>query len=51
MARKRNKYLVPPEVGERIYPDGQDMDHEKDGTEERQKVVQFVIEQAGPAAG
>ncbi len=44
MARERNEDLVPPEVGERIYPHGQDMHDQKDRAEQRQKVVQFAIE-------
>ena len=41
---KRDEDFLPPEVGEWIYPDGQDMHSEKDRTEQRQKVVQFAIE-------
>src|SRR6266566_1936947 len=44
MAGEWNKYLVPPEVGEGIDPDGQDMHSEKDRAEQREKVVQFAVE-------
>src|SRR6202043_1613973 len=43
VARQWNEYLVPAKVGEWIEPHGQDMHYEKDGAEQRQKVVQFVF--------
>src|SRR6266487_3051485 len=36
MTGERNKYLVPPKVGEGIDPDGQDMHSEKDRAEQRE---------------
>ena len=51
MARERNEYLVPAEAGEGINPHGQHMHHQKDGAKQRQKVVQFAIDQTRPATG
>jgi len=50
MTCKWNEDFVPSEVGERIYPHRQDMYDEKDCAQQRQKVMQFAIEQARPAA-
>lgn len=50
-ADERDEDLAPAKMGERINPDSQDMHDEKDHAEQRQKVMQFAIEQAGPAAG
>ena len=51
MAHKRKEYLAPSKVGERIQPYCQHMHDRKDRAEQRQKVMQFAIEQARPAAG
>src|SRR6266851_651417 len=51
MTCKRNEDFFPAKLGERVHPDCQDVYHEKDCAQQRQKVMQFAIEQARPAAG
>ena len=51
MACKGNEYLVPTETSEWVYPHRQHMHNHEDRAEQRQKVMQFAIDQARPAAG
>src|SRR2546425_8684280 len=48
---ERDEDFAPSKVGEGIYPDRQDMHNDKDRAEQRQKVMQFAVEQARPAVG